>query len=273
MNSSMTDRCHLNSRLGNPWPPENLLAATQIEDYRENGFMALGSILPEEEVSVLQTECRRLMALYEEVDLLNARVGVRTVDGERQLEKLDPVHDLSPILSSLVQDERILTPLRDIYMDEPLLVKDKLIFKLPGRRGYSMHQDGGSWKVLPFEHLITVMIAVDDATAEQGALEVFVGYHDRLRATAPGTGDLASEELAEIDESRGRTIETRAGDMVVFSALTPHRSGWNRSDRSRMQLYFTYAPAKCGSLYRAHYQHYLRYTGSHRRVEGRRSFI
>ncbi|TMV52818.1 hypothetical protein FE783_01055 [Paenibacillus mesophilus] len=58
------------------------------------------------------------------------------------MEKFDPLVDISPVFAALVWDESILSPLRDIYLDEPLLFKDKLIFKLPGMSGYTMHQDG-----------------------------------------------------------------------------------------------------------------------------------
>lgn len=71
------------------------------------------------------------------------RSAHREVAGARRLEKLDPVHDVSDVISALVRDERILSPLRDVFLDEPKLFKDKLIFKLPGQPGYGMHQDAG----------------------------------------------------------------------------------------------------------------------------------
>ncbi|WP_309121576.1 phytanoyl-CoA dioxygenase family protein [Paenibacillus sp.] len=177
-----------------------------------------------------------------------------------KIERLDPVHDISPVFEELVRNERILSPLRDLYLDEPLLFKDKLIFKLPGANGYPMHQDASWWQGFPIEGLVSVMVAIDGASVANGGLELFPGYHDRLRSTPGELRNMNAEEIAEIDEARGEIAETNPGDIIIFHSLAPHRSGPNLSDRSRKQLFLTYHPAKDGRLYKAHYQHYARYS-------------
>src|SRR5690606_30581438 len=134
----------------------NPLTDEAIESYHNTGWLVARGALSSEEVAVIQAETRRLLAADDLTDPNNIRSGHRTINGELRVEKLDPVHDVSPVLAALVADERILSPVRDIFNDEPKLFKDKLIFKLPGQTGYAMHQDASWWQGFPYENLISV---------------------------------------------------------------------------------------------------------------------
>lgn len=235
----------------------------QIDSYKEKGYLVLRNRFTKEEVALWHAECERLLSLGDVVDPLNLRVGFRQKDGRPYVEKFDPLIDISPIFKALTEDERILSPLRDLYYDEPLLFKDKLIYKFPGVSGYSMHQDASWWQGFPYEGLISVMVAVDGATAENGGLELFPGYHDRLRSTPGVLRNMNKEEIATIDASKGELVETEPGDIILFHSLTPHQSGENKANVSRRQLYLTYSPSRNGQLYKAHYQHFRRYATKH----------
>lgn len=239
----------------------SILSEEQLQTYNEQGYLVLRGVFTEHEAKVIQTECEQLLTLGDYTDKFNIRAGHKVyTDGRVAIERLDPVHDISAVFSDLVKDERILSPLRDIYLDEPLLFKDKLIFKLPGASGYSMHQDASWWQGFPIEGLISVMVAIDGATTANGGLELFPGYHQKLRSTPGELRNMNATEIAEIDPQKGVIVETNPGDMIIFHSFTPHQSGANLSDVSRKQLYLTYTPSKNGNLYKAHYQHYQRYS-------------
>jgi hypothetical protein len=60
--------------------------------------------------------------------------------------------------------------------DEPaVMFKDKINFKLPGGDGFKPHQDQQAGWTAYASLFITVMVAVDDATAENGCLEIAPG--------------------------------------------------------------------------------------------------
>jgi ectoine hydroxylase-related dioxygenase (phytanoyl-CoA dioxygenase family) len=242
--------------------PLTILSYGELDTYNKQGYLVLRGVFSEEEAKILQTECDRLLALSDyTADRYNIRAGHKMyANGSVAIERLDPVHDISAVFSALVKDERILAPLRDIYLDEPLLFKDKLIFKLPGANGYTMHQDAAWWHGFPVEGLISVMVAIDSASTENGGLELFPGYHAGLRSTPGELRNMSAEEIAEIDLGSGEIVETNPGDVILFHSFTPHRSGPNLSNRSRKQLFLTYSPSRNGQLYQAHYQHYRRYS-------------
>lgn len=230
------------------------------EIFNEKGYAVLRGLFTEDEVAQWQQESDRLLGLSDIIQEENLRVGFRTrSDGERYVEKIDPLVDISPVFQALAKDERILSALRAIYNDEPVLFKDKLIFKMPGVTGYTMHQDASWWQGFPIESLISVMVAIDGADRENGGLELFWGYHDRFLSTPGELRNLNAEETALIDEARGELVETNPGDIILFHSLAPHRSGQNLSNRWRRQLYLTYNAAEHGDLYAAHYKHYHEY--------------
>ncbi len=230
------------------------------ELFEEKGYVVLRRMFSDEEVAEWQSESDRLLGLSDIIKEENLRIGFRShPNGEKYVEKIDPLVDISPVFQTLISDERIIAPLREIYRDEPVLFKDKLIFKMPGVSGYTMHQDASWWQGFPFESLISVMVAIDGADRANGGLELFWGYHDRLLSTPGELRNMSAEEIALIDESRGELVETNPGDVIMFHSLAPHRSGQNLSDRSRRQLYLTYNAGQHGNLYDAHYEHYREY--------------
>jgi ectoine hydroxylase-related dioxygenase (phytanoyl-CoA dioxygenase family) len=117
-----------------------------------------------------------------------------------------------------------------------------------GGAGFSPHQDQPAY---PFvESVLSVMIAADDATVENGCLYVADGRHDRVLAQ-DDRGCLAADVVASL---AWHPVELRAGATLFFHALTPHRSGPNRSDRDRRALYPTYNGASEGDLRAAYYE-------------------
>ena len=77
------------------------------------------------------------------------------------------VEDLSDFVSGAI------SPYLELLTGEKwVLFKDKLNFKWPGGGGFTCHQDYPAYDLLgPAEH-ITAMIVIDDATDENGCLQV-----------------------------------------------------------------------------------------------------
>jgi len=79
-------------------------------------------------------------------------------------------------------------------------------------------------------NMVTVWLAISDATVENGCLQVVPGKpqmypHCPRRQTAIAEGFL--------DESKARPLPVKAGGAVIFHPLTPHASLDNVSDRFR----------------------------------------
>lgn len=233
------------------------LTAQQRADYEAQGFLVLRGLFTADEVAALQSEADTLLTRAELIDTANIRCrwADHVTSGECLFDCFDPVIDIGPVCRYFARDERILGPLRALYDDEAHLLKDKLIFKRPGVKGYGLHQDYISWPEFP-RSFVTVILALDATTAGNGATEVFPGYH-RQGYLAPADGDYHELPLASIDESTGVILDLEPGDLAIFGGLTPHRSAANLSDGWRRQLYLSYNAGRDGGEQRdAHYRQF-----------------
>jgi hypothetical protein len=246
----------------------------QIADYWTRGYLKLTNLFTPAETAAWDAECQRLLSA-DFVDENNLRTGFRKINGTKLIERIDPVIDVSPIFNTLVNDERILAPLHAIFKDQPALFKDKLIFKLPNMTGYTMHQDQAWWQMCPPNDILSVSIAIDGATTNNGCIELFPGYHRSLLTPKGELRNLTDDEVTQhIDLTTGGPIPTNPGDVLIFHSQTPHKSGTNTSPTSRRNLYLTYTAARSGNLYAAHRDHYRTYiTATMTEEEKRQKFF
>lgn len=225
-----------------------MLTPEQLTRFQEDGFLLLRGLFNPETAAEWGAECKRLLSMGI-ADEFNLRTHPFYVTPSVWIvDRIEPVVDISPAFADLSRSESVLAPLRQILLDDAKLFKDKVVFKMVGTPGYHMHQDYSWWGEFP-DDLINVMLAVDSADVDNGALELFPGQH-RLLLTPPGQmRNLNREESDRIDKSSGILMRTQPGDAVLFHCKLPHRSGPNVSSRLRRQLYFTYAAARHGDFY------------------------
>ncbi len=218
-----------------------LLTAEQQQSYDRDGYLSLRGLFDAAEMAAAAAEAEELPTRYHRLVStrnLRCRWQDNVSTGECTFETFDPVIDLSPAARALADHPRLLAVLAQLYGEPARLFKDKLIFKPPGVKGYGLHQDWIAWPGFP-RSFLTVLVPLDPAGRDNGATEVFPGYH-RAGPLSPEDGEYHELPLALLDESRGEVLELRPGDVAIFGGFTPHRSAPNRSDRWRRQLYLSY---------------------------------
>jgi ectoine hydroxylase-related dioxygenase (phytanoyl-CoA dioxygenase family) len=232
-------------------------------EYWEKGYVVRRGVFSRDEAQAWRRECDRLVDATDLVHPHNIRTRFRTLtSGAQDLDRIDPVLDVSPLFAALAHDERILTLVRNALGGPALPFKGKAMVKTPAITGYKMHQDFTYWQALdvPADALLSVLIAVDGARTASGAIEFFPGLHRGLLTPA---GMVADPDESRMDLSRGELVESAPGDVVVFHSLTPHRSHDNTEPHTRFQLYFSYTLARHGDLTERYYAHYRRYVRDH----------
>ncbi|KRE95872.1 hypothetical protein ASG89_31700 [Paenibacillus sp. Soil766] len=137
----------------------------------------------------------------------------------------------------------LVAALRDIIGDDVIFLSDKLVFKNSSTDfGSPWHQDYPYWNG---SHKVSVWIALDDATPENGCLRVVPGSH--LLGSATHGGD-ASDGLGfknRLDDSdlEGQNVVdlvASRGDAIIFHDLLYHASYPNTSGQDRWALISTY---------------------------------
>jgi len=227
----------------------------QLRVYKEDGFIILRSIYSPVEMTAVQQECDRL--LIEHADLIEpnnvrCRFMPHHQSGEPLFEVFDPVNDLSESLRQVCFDPRLKSVVEAIYCEPAELFKEKLIFKMPGAKGYSLHQDiPQNWTGWP-QSFLTVLVAIDSCHRENGCTEVYRGYQDRFVSSDPDAYMLLDDCVCK---SRREFLELEPGDVAIFHGLTPHCSAPNRSAGPRRAFYISYnAQSDGGDQRRAHYE-------------------
>lgn len=128
----------------------------------------------------------------------------------------------------------------DLIGPDVRLYWDQAVYKKPEKpREFPWHQDNGYTYVEPQQYL-TCWVALTDATRANGCPWVAPGRH-RHGTLAHRLTDAGWQCFAS-DPPDAVPVEAPAGSIVVFSSLTPHKTGPNRSDRPRKAYIVQYAP-------------------------------
>lgn len=128
----------------------------------------------------------------------------------------------------------------DLIGPDARLYWEQAVYKKPEKPGtFPWHQDNGYRYIEPQQYL-TCWVALTDATRENGCPWLAPGLH-REGTLAHWMTPAGWQCLAE-DPQDLRAIEAPAGSIVVFSSLTPHRTGPNLSGAVRKSYIVQFAP-------------------------------
>ena len=218
--------------------PFRAVTEEQARDYDELGFFVLPGVLGSDELATLTGA----------IDPFEARqeAALRSMEGGRVfIARADEI----TFTTHLVLRSRLLRAFTasalfcdlcaDLIGPDVRLYWDQAVYKKPGTRSpFPWHQDNGYAFVEPQQYL-TCWVALTDATEENGCPWVVPGLHRR--------GTLA-HEYSDIgfvcvrDPEGARAVPVHAGSIVVFSSLTPHSTGPNRTGEVRKAYIVQFAP-------------------------------
>jgi len=108
------------------------------------------------------------------------------------------------------------------------------------------HQDGSYWPLDPMD-VVTIWLAVDDSTPENGCMRVIPGTQhlklQKLQASTDVKNVLESQiDPSFVDESKAVDVILKSGDLSVHHPNVIHGSNANTSPRRRCGLTIRYIP-------------------------------
>lgn len=168
-------------------------------------------------------------------------------DGTVQICRSEHLIESCDRLRRLLTAGRMPALAGELLGEPAVLYKEKVNYKLPGGAGFAPHQDAPAYPFIT-THL-TCMLAIDDATPENGCLEVVAAHHGQL-LPLDAAGCIRPDIAGSLE---WRPVPLRAGDLLWFHSRAPHRSAANRSPRRRRGLFCTYNAAADGDLRDAYY--------------------
>ncbi len=155
------------------------------------------------------------------------------------------------------------TPASCSSSDEVYHYHSKMIMKEARVGGaWAWHQDYGYWyqNGVLAPDLVSVFIAVDPATRENGCLQVLQGSHRCGRVDHVLTGDQAGADPERVAEIAKRLplvhVEMEPGDALFFHPNLLHRSDQNRSENPRWSLICCYNARRNDPYKESHHPRY-----------------
>jgi ectoine hydroxylase-related dioxygenase (phytanoyl-CoA dioxygenase family) len=164
------------------------------------------------------------------------------LDGDRRvLQRIENFYPFHEGFRRLMSAGPLCDAVDALFDERSVLFKVKINFKMPGGDGFKLHQDQQAGWSRYASLFITALVSIDEATVENGCLEVAAGLHRK---------DLLGEEWKPLpDDLPGLelvAVPTKPGDVVFFDSYTPHASKPNFTDRWRRVLYVTWNRAAEG---------------------------
>jgi ectoine hydroxylase-related dioxygenase (phytanoyl-CoA dioxygenase family) len=234
------------------------ITADDVLAYEREGLLFLRGLFNERETGLLRETMERDPAIAEH-SLLRA-------DAEGLSTRISLWNRAGDATYGLVARSARLVDTVETLMGEPVYhFQSKLTAKDPLVGGaWEWHQDYGYWYyngcIRP--DMLSVMIALDRADADNGCLQLVRGSHrlgriDHVPVSDKQNAADPARVAAVLERSDIVHCELEPGDAVVFHANTLHRSDQNRSDRRRWTFLVCYNAVSNDTLTRDDDRYYV----------------
>ncbi len=227
------------------WVPSRrdrrLVTDDQARQWDDDGYFLLEGAI----------DVDRLSAVTGEIDPFEARTTeyLRSKGGTVLISSADDITftthlvTQSDLLRAFAAGEPFTDLCADLVGSDVRLYWDQAVYKKPEPvREFPWHQDNGYTYIEPQQYL-TCWVPLVDATVDNGCPWVLPGLH--RRGTLEHWITPLGFQCVDADDplaASAMPVEAKAGDVVVFSSLTPHRTGPNTTDGVRKAYILQYAP-------------------------------
>jgi ectoine hydroxylase-related dioxygenase (phytanoyl-CoA dioxygenase family) len=230
------------------------LDGDELWRFYEAGYLRLGTVIDEDQVAALREMIARVRAAETaaggETDLLDPATWPEAEGGVPQepgrVSFLFNLWRSEPEQRALVFDPRFAHwAAQALGALQVRVLEDNALSKDPHTGGaLRWHQDYAYWP-LGQPNAVTIWVALDEVTADNGAMRMAVGSHllgERLPAVF-GTGAVYFRDRrpavvgaiadADLDALDVDVLELAPGEATLHHSLTWHASGPNSTDRAR----------------------------------------
>ncbi len=221
---------------------EYALTEEQMARYRRNGFIALKDVVVGEELTRLSTAVEEAVAsetgndsrafadkgVYEQIFIQRVNLWTRFP----KVKEFVLSRKFGNIAARL-QGKRM-----RIWHDQALFKEPELGKKTP------WHQDSHYWPHDNCRESLSIWIALQDATIENGCMTFIPTTHqlDTLPPVDLGKPDDIFEWAPQFKGLKGETVELKAGSVTFHNGLTFHYAGPNKSTSMREAFAILYMP-------------------------------
>jgi len=226
-----------------------VLKAKDVETFDRDGFVVLNDLLTTNEKQLLVKWTNEIQSWAE----IKGKwfLYFENIKGKRTLcrtENFVPYHEG---INSLIRG-KLSAAMSDLFREPAVLFKEKINYKLSGAGGFPPHQDAPAYVAFNQKLHMTMMLAADPMTVENGCLEFVKGEH--TKGTFPQNESDGSMKQEIVEKMKWEPAVTDIGAVMIFNSYVPHRSGPNSSNTSRRAYYLTFNALSEGNFRDGYYR-------------------
>lgn len=230
------------------------LSEAEVEQYKIEGYVVLKSVFGPDDTAKVDTTIRQLTDRALSGDDLSSILELEPepVEGQRVPRRIYDPFDQHETFRALATDPRVLDRIEQLIGPNINVQHSKLNMK-PAAVGsvVEWHQD-----LAYFPHtnddLVTTLIYLDEATEENGCLQVLPRHRHHFfdhHGTDGTFAGMITEEIADGRFGKPVPLPAPAGSVIFMHCILPHSSSPNRSKCPRRTLIFEYRAADSFPIY------------------------
>jgi len=232
---------------------QSQLSPSQVESYRENGYLLIENFLDQHELATWRE------AVTEAIEQRDGRKwpGTEIKTGEddginkdadyygKVFDQMLNLWQTNEKVKSLMLDKELGKMIATLAgWDGTRIWHDQALIKRPWANPTSWHLDTPFWSFSD-RRAMSIWIALDDATLENGCLYFIPGSHLKTGFENPGIGknmDAVFDFYPQFIKSRSVAVPMKAGSCSFHNGLTIHGAGANMTNGFRRAMTCAYMP-------------------------------
>ena len=210
----------------------SFLTPDQIDQFNDDGFFILRNVFAKNVITNLVAELDPIEKTQQDAIREDPNHYLR--DGLETITFTKHLVSQSPMLRAFACNEVFKGICRDLIGPHARLYWDQSVYKKSGKpKEFPWHQDNGYTFVKPQQY-ITCWVPLVDVDEENGCPWIAKGMH-KLGTYEHWATPIG---LKCVDNpANALAVPAKAGDVVVFSSLTPHRTGPNLKQGTERKAY------------------------------------
>jgi ectoine hydroxylase-related dioxygenase (phytanoyl-CoA dioxygenase family) len=230
------------------------LTPEQVQFYKTEGYVVVERVYDPSDLKKVDQTIRDLtkQALAGGDFSKVLELEPEPINGERVPRRIYNPFEQHETFRALGTDPRLLDKIESLIGPSFGIQHSKLNMK-PAKVGsvVDWHQDL-SYFPHTNDDIVTTLVYLDDATEQNGCLQIIPRHHYHLFSHWTDDGEFAGMITEDLDGGRfGKPVPLAApaGSAIFMHCLTPHASLPNRSDKARRTLIFEYRAADSFPIY------------------------
>jgi ectoine hydroxylase-related dioxygenase (phytanoyl-CoA dioxygenase family) len=214
------------------------LTTEQVDQFNAEGFFLYRGAFTPQEIAQVTAAIDPLEKAHE--DRVRDEMGGRyRLTDSGTITFTAHIVAKSPVLQAFARHPVIKDICHDLIGDDVRLYWDQSVYKKTEKRQeFPWHQDNGYTYIQPQQYL-TLWCPLVDVDEENGCAWIAPGLH-KLGTLEHRLTDIGKVCLDDVEDAV--PVPAKAGDIVVFSSLAPHRTGPNlKPDTVRKAYILQYA--------------------------------